>query len=168
MMGDFCTLIPGIRWHITKQADFEFIRPERAPLLINTVQACLEVVNIIRAICLSNYRAARIPLVSDLVITAWEHHLRDYPDEMLILYLKFGFPLSINDYTKVANTNINNHASAMHFPDMIAEYIAKEKDCGAMLSPVDKVNSPHYHCCPILTRPKDGNKRRVILNLSYP
>ena len=37
-----------------------------------------------------------------------------------------------------------------------------------MLGPVDKVNSPHYHCSLILTRPKDGNKRRVIVNLSYP
>ena len=37
-----------------------------------------------------------------------------------------------------------------------------------MLGPVDKVNSPHYHCSPILTRPKDDNKRRVIVNLSYP
>ena len=33
---------------------------------------------------------------------------------------------------------------------------------------MDKVNSPHYHCSPILTRPKDDNKRRVIVNLSYP
>ena len=25
-----------------------------------------------------------------------------------------------------------------------------------------------FHCSPLLTRPKDGDKRRVILNLSYP
>ena len=117
---------------------------------------------------LPNYRVARIPLVSDLVIKAWEYYLMDYPDKFLINYLKFGFPLSINDHTKLSNTNINNHASAIHFPNAIAEYIAKEKDCGAMLGSVDKVNSPHYHCSPNLTKSKDDNKRRVIVNLSYP
>ena len=149
-------------------ADFEFIGPDRAPVSINSVQKCLEVANIIRDTGFPNYRVARIPLVSDLVIKAWEYHLSDYPDKILINYLKFGFPLSINDHSKLANTNINNHASAMHFPNAIAEYIAKEKACGAMLGPVDMVNSPHYHCSPILTRPKDDIKRRVIVNLSYP
>ena len=107
-----------------------FIGPDRAPLLISTVQTCLEVANIIRAKGLPNYRAGRIPLVSDLVIKAWEYHLRDYPDKCLIHFLKFGFPLSIDDHTKLVNTNINNQASAMHFSDAIAEYTAKEKDCG--------------------------------------
>ena len=93
-------------------ADFEFIGPDRAPVLINSVQTCLEVANIIRDTGFPNYRVARIPLVSDLVIKAWEYHLRDYPDKILINYLKFGFPLSINDHTKLANTNVNNHASA--------------------------------------------------------
>ena len=151
-----------------QSADFEFIGPDRAPVLINSVQTCLEVANIIRDSGFPNYRVSRIPLVSDLVIKAWEYYLRDYPDKILINYLKFGFSLSINDHTKLANTNINNHASTMHFPNAIAEYIAKEKDCGAMLGPGDKVNSPHYHCSRILTRPKDDNKRRVIVNLSYP
>ena len=39
---------------------------------------------------------------------------------------------------------------------------------GAILGPVDKIDHPHYHCSPILTRPKDNDKRRVILNLSHP
>ena len=136
-------------------ADVKFIGPDRAPVLINSVQTCLEVANIIRDTRFPNYRVARIPLVSDLVIKAWEYHLRDYPDKILINYLKFGFPLSINNHTKLANTNVSNHASAMHFPDAIAEYIAKEKDCGAMLGLVDNLNSHHYHCFPILTWPKD-------------
>ena len=37
-----------------------------------------------------------------------------------------------------------------------------------MIGPVDQVASPHFHCSPLLTRPKDGSERRVILNLSYP
>ena len=37
-----------------------------------------------------------------------------------------------------------------------------------MLGPFHDIPSPHYHCSPLLTRPKDGNKHRVILDLSYP
>ena len=69
---------------------------------------------------LSGPLAAIIPLLSDLVIRAWEHYLKDYPDKILIQYLKFGLPLSINGHTKFTNTNVNNHASAIHFLDEIA------------------------------------------------
>ena len=37
-----------------------------------------------------------------------------------------------------------------------------------MLGPIPEVQSRHYHCSPILTRPKYNDKRRVIVNLSYP
>ena len=33
---------------------------------------------------------------------------------------------------------------------------------------MNEVNYPGFHCSPLLTRPKDTDKRRVILNLSYP
>ena len=36
------------------------------------------------------------------------------------------------------------------------------------MDPVDKVEFNEFHCSPLLTRPKDGNKRRIILDLSYP
>ena len=39
---------------------------------------------------------------------------------------------------------------------------------GAIIGQVDSVPSNHFHCSPLLTRPKDMGKRRVILNLSYP
>ena len=33
---------------------------------------------------------------------------------------------------------------------------------------MSEVNHPAFHCSPLLTRPKDGDKRRVIMDLSYP
>ena len=36
------------------------------------------------------------------------------------------------------------------------------------MGPVDKVEFEDFHCSPLLTRPKDGNNRRIILDLSYP
>ena len=44
----------------------------------------------------------------------------------------------------------------------------KEIQLGAILGPVDKVEFGEFHCSPLVTRPKDGNKRRIILDLSYP
>ena len=65
-------------------------------------------------------------------------------------------------------TDIKNHASATSFSKHIQEYIDKETSLGAMLGPANSVASPYFHCLPLLSRPKDTNKRRVILNLSYP
>ena len=36
------------------------------------------------------------------------------------------------------------------------------------MGPFSKIPSKKFHCSPMLTRPKDLNKRRVILNVSYP
>ena len=38
----------------------------------------------------------------------------------------------------------------------------------AIVGPVPEINHPAFHYSPLLTRPKDGNKRRVIMDLSYP
>ena len=47
-------------------------------------------------------------------------------------------------------------------------YISKDVGLGAMLGPCDYKDFDHYHCSPLLTRPKDTDKRCVILNLSHP
>ena len=41
-------------------------------------------------------------------------------------------------------------------------------ELGALLGPIKDINHEHFHCSPMLTRPKGPDKRRVILNLSYP
>ena len=37
-----------------------------------------------------------------------------------------------------------------------------------MLGPSSVVNHPEYHCSLLMSRPKEGDSRRVILDLSYP
>ena len=44
----------------------------------------------------------------------------------------------------------------------------KEMDLGPILGPLSHPPSDHFHCSPLLTRPKDSTDRRIILNLSYP
>ena len=149
-------------------ADFTFIGPDRTPVHIDTVDKCIQIADIIRQTGLPNYQAARFPLSSGLNIEAWEHLLKDYPDKFLIQYLKFGFPLSICNHDNFKISNVTNHHSATQYPQAVQDYISKELKQGALLGPVDHIHSPHLHCSPLLTRPKDEDKRRIILNLSHP
>ena len=147
---------------------FTFIGPDRAPQNINSLGEYLRIADTIRSTGVPNYAGARIPLISGLNIGEWERELRDYHDPFLLQYLKFGFPLSLVHPQDLSNITVSNHHSANQFPDAIQEYLQKECSLGAMLGPLDQVDSEHFHCSPILTRPKDKNKRRVILNLSHP
>ena len=151
-----------------KDTSFEFIGPDRPPVCIDSVEKCIEIANIIRTTGLPNYRMARIPIVSNLNTEAWERELSAYPDKHLLQYIKFGFPLSIGHPDVLINTKVVNHQSALQYPAAINKYIAKEQSFGTILGPSNNIKSSHYHCSPLLTRPKDTNDRRVILNLSYP
>ena len=137
-------------------------------MCINSVERCIEIANIIRDTGVPNYKVARIPIISNLNVEAWEKELCDYPDKHLLQYIKFGFPLSISHPNLLTNTKVANHHSALQYPEAIDKYIAKEQSYGTISGPSIHINSPHYHCSPLLTRPKDINDRRVILNLSYP
>ena len=147
---------------------FQFIGPDKDLVLIDSVQKCLEVADIILATGLPNYRMARIPLKSWLNLQAWGQYLADYPDQRLLQYLTFSFPLSIKDSQALSNHEVVNHFSARQFPDAILDYLHKEIKERAIVGPVSEINHPAFHCSPLLTRPKDVNKRRVIMDLSFP
>ena len=85
-------------------------------------------------------------------------------------YLRFGFSLSLRCPSNLRRTDISNRFSAISEAGAVTSYIEKEIALGAMIGPANKIDSPYVHCPPppMLTRPKDNNKRRVILNLSHP
>ena len=74
----------------------------------------------------------------------------------------------MSDPELLNNTSISNHHSALQYPAAVDDYLQKEISLGAILGPADQVNSNMYHCSPLLSNPKDENKRRIILNLSHP
>ena len=115
-----------------------------------------------------SYKAVRIPIESGLNVKAWERHLHEYVDKRVLQYIKFGFPLSLHNPQALNNTEISNHFSARQYPRQVQEYIVKEIVLGALLGPVKEIKHDQFHCSPLLTRPKDIDKRWVILNLSHP
>ena len=146
---------------------FEFLGPDRPPVCINSVERCIEMANIIRDTGVPNYKMPCVPIISNLNVEAWEKELAHYPDKHL-QYIRFGFSLSISQPSLLANTEVLNHYSALQYPEAIVKYIAKEQSFGIILGPSTQINSLHYHCSLLLTRPKYTNDRRVVLNLSYP
>ena len=151
-----------------KSTNFQFIGPDRDLIEYRDVDHVCQLEKIIQDTGLPNYKMARFPIKSGLNLPAWEHYLKDYPDQRLLQYLKFGFPLSLTDPEVLHNIDVNNHFSALQYPTAVQEYLDKEKSLGAILGPVNEVNYPGFYCSPLLTRPKDTDKCRVILNLSYP
>ena len=92
---------------------FLFIGLHRAPVEISEIKQCLVIAETIASTGLPNYVQASIPLKSDLNISEWEKELINYPDKMLIEYLKFGFPLTFNAPEQLHNICIVNHHSVL-------------------------------------------------------
>ena len=48
------------------------------------------------------------------------------------------------------------------------DYFDTELNYGAIIGPFDVLPLPNCHISPILTRNKDVNSKRIIVDLSYP
>ena len=103
-----------------------------------------------------------------LNVETWERYLHDCPDKRLLENIKFGYPLSLINSLDLNNIDVSNYVSALQHDSAVSKYISKESAFRAMLGTENKIDNPQYHCSPILMRPKDHNKRRVIPNLSHP
>ena len=99
-----------------ESGNFQFIGPDREAIDIKTVEQCINIADIVRDNNKPNYQQARFPLNSGLNLQAWEDYLQDYPHRIVLQYLKFGFPLSIDNPDALNNTKVVNHFSALQHP----------------------------------------------------
>ena len=86
----------------------------------------------------------------------------------VLQYIKFGYLLSLINPRKLCNKEVSNHYRACQYPKQVQEYIDNKRKLGAILGPIQDIDHDQFHCSPLLTHPKDADKRQVILNLSYP
>ena len=111
---------------------------------------------------------ARIPVKSQLNVSAWKAELTDYWDQQLLQLLEFGFPLDFNRQCPLKFEG-NNHASAIQHPSDIEAYLQEECQFGAILGPFKENPIQGGHCSPFMTRHKpNSERRRVIIDLSWP
>ena len=134
--------------------EFSFTGPDRAPVDITSVEQCFHIAEVIASTGCPNYAQARIPLISGVNIQEWEKESIDYPDKMLIEYLKFGFPLSLANPDNLHNTKIVNYHSAVQYSGAVNDYLCKETALGAIVGPVDDIRHNAYHCSPCLVAPR--------------
>jgi hypothetical protein len=90
-----------------------------------------------------------------------------HSDMQIFELLRYGFPLDVgNEFS--STEQVENHASANKFPAQVKKYIDDEIGHGALRGPIDISKFRFIHNSPLMTRPKDGDSRRVILDLSWP
>ena len=99
-------------------------------MCIDSIEKLIPIADSIQSSGLPNYRAIRTPIKSGLNVEAWERYLEDYADKRVVQYIKFGFPLSLNNPHELNNTEITNHYSACQHSQQVQEYIDKEIKLG--------------------------------------
>ena len=112
-----------------------------------------------------NCDGVRKPVALNLNLQTWAHYLDKYDDTRLLQYMTYGFPLG--DMKGNFCRHVWNHTSATEYADHVDEFLSKEKSMGAIMGPFTDIPA---HCClisPLMSHPKDNNKRCIILDLSY-
>ena len=133
---------------------------------MNDPAAYLELVDLILASGLPNYKAVRVPLPSGFNWDYIEHQIQDYHDKIILDYIKFGFPLSIKTDCPIKSNAEDNHPSAKAYPGEVTQFIQEELAHDALFGPFDQIPHPAFTWAPLMMRPK-GSGRRIILDLSY-
>ena len=128
--------------------------------------AYLRAVDLVVASGVPNYKGARIPLISGFNWEYIEHHIQDYHDQIILDYIKFGFPLSIMEDQVIESGAKDNHSSAKAYLGEVSQFISDELEHKALLGPFDQIPHSEFTWAPLMTRPK-GSGQRVILDLSY-
>lgn len=129
-----------------------------------------KIYQLVRDTGLPNSLSACVSLSSALKLDNWDALATGHPyDKWIRQMLEFGFPLQFTGpLPKPAP--VDNHASALKYPDHIERFIQKELTEQAMLGPYERHPFPtSHHVNPLMTRPKtDPAQRRIIVDLSYP
>lgn len=129
----------------------------------------LNMYNRIKSTNAPNFAVARIPVSSDLVIQEWERRLKEFHDQALCKFLKYGWPVGYHVYEPPATVD-SNHPSAQMNIQHVRDFIRKELEFDAIVGPFHAPPFvPWCRISPIMTRPKrDSPERRIILDLSFP
>jgi hypothetical protein len=121
----------------------------------------------IKDINFHNYNSYRVPVQSGFNVDRFQELAGDYHDKQLFELLRFGFPLDMTkNFNPVKDTV--NHTSAVKFPEEVKKLIMTELQQGALSGPINGDEFANIHISPLMSRPKEGDARRIIVDLSWP
>jgi hypothetical protein len=92
---------------------------------------------------------------------------KGFHDQQIFDLIQYGFPLDLDKPNFIPNSVVSNHGSALQFLIEVDNYLMEEISLGSILGPFEDSRFPDLHCSPLMTPPKDGNKRRIIVDLSF-
>jgi hypothetical protein len=108
------------------------------------------------------------PVASQINIKLLGELSQGFYDTQIFDLFQYGFPLNLDKESFIPNLAVTNHGSALQFPAKVNTYFCDETHFGAMLSQFLDPPFPDLHCSPLMTAPKDGNKRCIIVDMSFP
>ena len=113
---------------------------------------------------------ARVQVNFDMNVDLIDKLAASYWDWQLPLFLRFGFPMDFRGTQSDLGNDGSCHASARDHPDHVSAYLKDEIKHNAIHGPFkNKPFGDDTHISPFITRDKpDSNKRRVIIDLSWP
>lgn len=147
---------------------YETAWPNPSPQAWETFPDFCELYTYIKSFNLPNFLGAKITLKSDLNLEQWEKMLYTYHDRELCHFLRHGWPIGYHKPDPPISADENHH-TAKAFPSHV-HFIEVELGHKAIIGPFpSKPFSPWTRESPLMTRPKkDSDKRRVIVDLSFP
>lgn len=155
---------------LRKQSDiFRNEWPQPSPIAWKENPQFCELYQDIKSFDLPNFLGARRSLQSGLNLERWEARLYKYHDRELCFFLRFGWPLGYHK-AQPPESVPENHPSASHHLDHVQDFIREELTHKAIVGPFTSTPFlPWTRLSPLMTRPKkDSQKRRVIVDMSFP
>ena len=117
-----------------------------------------------------NFEGCRIPIPTAIRYDRIEAALGSEatPKECRVLsLLEYGMPLNCKPEFVVSKPQ-KNHFSAVSFKDAIKDYIDSNVNNNALLGPFKSTPIMDLRFSPLISVPKENNKRRVIVDISFP
>ena len=115
-----------------------------------------------------NFQQAKVRVPSGLNIENWKIYLQNYEDREIVQFLEFGWPTSFDRRYPLIST-FEPHKSDKEHPVSVPYYIDTELKHEALLGPFNGPPVKNFHINPLMSREKkDSDKRRIILDLSWP
>jgi hypothetical protein len=133
--------------------------------LSNNISSYLGIQSLYKGI--PNFISKSIPLASHINIKLFGELLQGFHDIQVLDLIQYGFPLDLDKSSFLPNLAVTNHGSANQFPAVVDSYLSEEIKFGSILGPFSDPPFRDLHCSPLMTAHKDGNKRRIIVDLSF-